>query len=333
MRKLKIISLCLITASLLPYLYGCKTVPDAEYAERLIFAMDTEISIKIPISEPDADTILDSCERLIADIESSISKNASGSSVYLFNQSENGVEFDGTALSVLREALDVAGRTNGAFNPVLGSLSELWNVNERTVPPAAGEITNAAQFCDYTQVKIDGSFVSKPEKGYMLDLGGIGKGYALGKTVSYLRDKIDYGIVSFGGNIGVIGKKPDGSEWKIAIKDPRDADSYIATYTLESGFISVSGDYERYFEYDGRRYHHILDTSTGYPSDSGVMSCAVYCSSAITGDALSTALFVMGRKKAEEFYSSSKYSFEAVISASDGIYTTAGASYTAWEKV
>ena len=116
-----------------------------------------------------------------------------------------------------------------------------------------------------------------------------------------------------GGNIGVFGTKPNSEKFKIGICDPDDASGVVGYLSISSGFISVSGDYERYFEENGERYHHIIDPATGYPAKSDVRSVAVYANNGAAADALSTALFVMGEEKALEFYGENKIAFEAII--------------------
>jgi len=109
----------------------------------------------------------------------------------------------------------------------------------------------------------------------MLDLGGAAKGYICEKAVdSLISCGAEYGIVSIGGNIGVFGENPNGGQWNIGIKNPSEPSELIGKVAIEGGFVAVSGDYERYFERDGVRYHHIIDPSTGYPAESGVRSAA-----------------------------------------------------------
>ena len=134
------------------------------------------------------------------------------------------------------------------------------------------------------------------------------------------------GLVSFGSNVAVFGKKPDGSDFRIGLRDPHDRTDYAGALTLKTGeILSVSGDYERYYTVNGEQYHHILDPKTGYPADTGLSTVAVVCSDGALADALSTALFVMGEEEAIALYNAQIYRFEAIFIRSDGsIRVTSG---------
>jgi len=138
------------------------------------------------------------------------------------------------------------------------------------------------------------------------------------------------GMASFGGNVSVTGSSKANKEkgvqgWNVGIKNPDDEGGILGYFTLQDKTVAVSGDYERYFELDGKRYHHIFDVKTGYPAKSGLRSAAVICSDGLSADALSTALFVMGLDKASEFYKSSGLDFEALLVTDDArIFITPG---------
>lgn len=156
-----------------------------------------------------------------------------------------------------------------------------------------------------------------------MDLGGIGKGAAISKLIEYLKTTdIPGGVVSFGSNVAVFGEKRDGSDYRIALRDPFKEGEYAGVLTLSADdVLSVSGDYERYYTINGEKYHHILDPKTGYPAQSGLSSVAVVCSDGALADALSTALFVMGEDAAQELYSAKVFDFEAIFIATDGTLT------------
>ena len=139
-------------------------------------------------------------------------------------------------------------------------------------------------------------------RGMSLDLGAVGKGI----SCDNLRDKlkslnISGAVISVGGSIVTYGRKPDGSAWNVGIVNPHDTSSYIGTLTLTGDWsVSTSGDYERYVEADGIRYHHIIDPETGYPADAGLSSVTVMSHYGALSDALSTACFVLGTEKAQD---------------------------------
>ena len=161
--------------------------------------------------------------------------------------------------------------------------------------------------------------MKKTDKKTKIDMGAIAKGYTLGKIVEYLKTTdVKYGIISFGGNVGVFGKKTDGSKFKVGITDAADTAKLSGYVFTDSEYISVSGDYERYFIADGVKYSHIFDPATGRPAAADISGVAVICDDAALADALSTALFVKGSEGALKFYDAKIYDFEAVIQLTDG---------------
>jgi len=121
----------------------------------------------------------------------------------------------------------------------------------------------------------------------------------------------------------VVGKKPDGNAFRVAVKNPIDGNDYAKVLDMSSGeVLSVSGDYERYFTIGGEKYHHIIDPETGYPANSGLCSVAVICVDGALADALSTGLFVMGEERARALYASEVFDFEAIFITSDGVVST-----------
>ena len=289
-----------------------------------IYSMSTVITVSVPRNSENADELIAKAKELIYSIENSESVNINNSDIAKFNKSENGIEgVCEDTKSILTTALDLADKTKGAFNPCIGTLSSLWNITgENPTVPSDNSIKEAHSHTDYNSVLISGNMLLKSDSALKIDTGGITKGYALQKTVELLSQSAEYGTVSFGGNVGVFGKKPDGAKWKVGIKNPFDTSKEIGYIRIDDGYIAVSGDYERYFEENGIRYHHILDPETGYPVDNGVHSVAVYAKDATLGDALSTALFVMGYEKGVEFYRSGIYDFEALFITDDGVFTT-----------
>ena len=150
------------------------------------------------------------------------------------------------------------------------------------------------------------------------DLGAVAKGFAAREAEAAIRDAGGTSaMLDLGGNVTVIGAKEDGSPWRVAVKDPRDTGSYLCVLALTDVTLSTSGGYERYFEEDGVRYHHIIDPETGYPADSGLLSVTVVSADHLLADALSTALFVAGPEEALDFWRS-RDDFELVLCTGQG---------------
>ncbi len=269
------------------------------YLSRDMYAMNTVISVNIPADVKGADALMEEAQLLIDGLEAKLSATREQSEI-------STGEYSDETLSVLDYAYEISRNTGGAYDPECLALTRLWRINDGGYIPDEEEISAALEKND-------------------IDLGGIAKGYALQKTVELLSEKAEYGMVSFGGNVGVWGNKPDGTDWTVGIKDPYDTSSVVGKVILsDGGYIAVSGDYERYFEQDGIRYHHIFDPETGYPVYNGTHSTAVYTKDGALGDALSTALFVMGYDKAIELYNSGIYEFEALFVTDEGVFMTKG---------
>ena len=211
--------------------------------------------------------------------------------------------------------------SNGAFDPTIGKIIRLWDITgENPHVPEQSELDELLKDVGYQKVSLDGDKVTL-EKGATLDLGATGKGIGCDVVSDFLKTQEDVSgmILNLGGSsVMAYGEKPDGSDWKVAVTDPRDVEGdYLGAITLEGGeFLSTSGDY-------GKRYHHILDPKTGYPVWNGLDSVTVVCDSGLLADGLSTACFVLGMDDALELLE--KYNAEAVFVDEDkNVYLTSG---------
>ena len=292
------------------------------YKDYDLFAMDTYITLRFSADGCDGD-YLDAhrkeCETVINDTERVISAY-SDSGVYRINAGGEG-EYQAPEVlaGLMRESYEISSLTGGAYDCTLGVLVDLWNVAGGGPVPDEDCITDAALHTGTDKFTVNGNTIVKHDSESKLNFGAAGKGAAAERVIDLLEDSnITCGLVSLGGNIGVFGKKSDGSAFKIGIRDPDDENDVVGYLYIRSGFVSVSGDYERYFIENGTKYHHILDPATGYPAQSGLRSVAVYSQSGVCADALSTALFVMGAERSLEFYESSAVDFEAVFITDGG---------------
>ena len=228
---------------------------------------------------------------------------------------------DDTA-ALMETSLRLYQETGGAFDITILPLMQLWGfpTKEYRVPPEE-EIMRMRTLVGADAIRYDSGAkeVAFSNRGTRIDFGGIAKGYTSERVIQIFRENgVTSGIVSLGGNVQALGHKPDGSNWKIAIQDPDHEGRYLGIIQTADRAVITSGGYERYFESDGKRYHHILDPATGYPADSGLVSVSVISEDGTKADGLSTALFVMGESRAADFWRDHKEEFDYVLLTEDG---------------
>lgn len=197
-------------------------------------------------------------------------------------------------LALIQRALDFSRLTNGAFDITYASAGQYYDYR-KGIRPSAEQLARALPAIDYRHVRIDpqNATIRFLHSGVRIDLGGIAKGYAVDRCIAILQAAgVKSAMVNAGGDTRVLGKHWK-QPWMVGIRDPRNREGLVTMIPLEDAAISTSGDYERYFEKDGVRYHHILNPRTG-TSSAGVRSVSIIGNDATTTDALSTSLFVMG---------------------------------------
>ena len=227
-------------------------------------------------------------------------------------------------LELINIAVHTSEITDGAFDPSIAPLIKLWDFsrqNKKPSVPAGNYIRNAMRHVDYKKIQINDitSEVYLEEKGMEIDLGGIAKGYAADKAVDAIKRKgIRSALVAVAGDIRGFGMNSTGKPWKVGIQDPRPEtesekpwEDIIASLRLEDRAISTSGDYQRFFFQNGKRYHHILDRETGYPAETDLISATVIAPEGYVADGLSTAVFVLGAKEGLELIN--KLGLDAVL--------------------
>lgn len=210
---------------------------------------------------------------------------------------------------VIEEALRWAEASDGAFDPCMGKALEIWDVGHRRVPPAERQIRPLAERSLFRGVDLSiwrGSpAIRFSDPDIQIDLGGIGKGYAVDRAVTALKTRgIDRALVNVGGDLYAMGRAPSGDPWKIGIRSPMDPSKLAGTLELADGAVATSGDYLQFFQHDGRRYHHILDPVTAMPRHSTTHSVSVTAGTTMAADAAATAVFGMQRPDAERLIAS-----------------------------
>lgn len=231
----------------------------------------------------------------IYELDNHISWRREHSFIYNLNHAngDGPVPLGDDARAILETALSVSEKSGGAFDATIAPLSWLWDFDSNPHLPAQEEIDDARALVDYKKLRLEELGATLPE-GMAVDLGAAGKGAACDAAVEvYKQQGIKGAVVAVGGSIGLYGKKPDGSPWKVSVRDPWGEGS-IGVLALGEGFVSTSGSYEKTFEQDGVSYHHLLDPKTGYPAQTGLVSVTVVSDSGALSDCLATACFVLG---------------------------------------
>lgn len=276
------------------------------------------------------DEINDDIDVRLKELENRISVNIVTSEISMcnYNHSAGGkYELSQDLLAYLEEEMEIYQSSKGAYSPCLRPLSGLWGIeNGKNQIPSEKDIKAALEISNADDMHLYDKGVILDNEGMMLDFGATGKGIACDEVRKLLTNsKLQGAVVSIGGSICVYGDKGDGKDWHIGIQDPRGEDGEVFAIVDVPGTVTVStsGDYEKYFEEDGIRYHHIMDFHTGYPADSGLISVTVISEDGLLSDAMSTACFVMGLEKGMDY--AKKQNVDAIFVTSDkSVYVTGG---------
>lgn len=301
-KKIVLLSI-LITALLLLSACAQNNAEKLPQVEDSAFMMNTLVQMRAQGEK--AEEAVEKSMKKIKRIENLMSKTIKSSDIYKLNNNPGRkIKVNKETLIVLRKAKEYAELTDGNFDPALGTLVDLWDIGgaNPTVPLEA-EINKALKFSGYQYLKLYQDSAEITKAGVKIDLGAIVKGYAAEEVKKITEQyKIEHAFINLGGNVLVIGNKTDGSPWKIGIQDPRAGRGNIAAVVdAVDKTIVTSGNYERYFEEDGKIYHHILNPKTGYPSENNLLSVSIISNDSFDADALSTSVYVMGLEQGMNF--------------------------------
>lgn len=250
---------------------------------------------------------------LCDDYEKILSKTIEGSDIYRINHAGGEVvAVDEKTIEVVEKGLEYSRLSGGAFDITIGKVSDLWNFQEMDdkgnhtgVIPETNVIADAMKHVDYNCIIVEGNTIRLTDSEAELDLGGIAKGYIADKVAEFLESKgVTSAVVDLGGNIVVIGEKgesmdnPVGTEFKVGIADPN-SEGLLGLLECKDKTVVTSGTYERYFELDGKRYHHVLNTETGYPTDTDLLAVTIIADKghSVDCDGLSTSCLALGKEK------------------------------------
>ncbi len=306
MKNLHFVLPVAIVVTLISIAFLSKHRSQGEFYRDSCLIMDTVVDVNLwGKGDLDARSAIDSAFVSIAKIDS------------LFKEGMVRVSWSGRehhpipTREVLRLADSLYRLTLGAFDPTIGSVSRLWDFSDGSQPPQPDSLKAGLRMVGLEKMK------NVPGKDFILDVGGIAKGYAIDVAAEVLRNRgFESAIVNGGGDMRLLGKRPDGKPWRIAIRDPRHPGNLIGYIDVEDCAVATSGDYERFFFYEGGRYHHILDPKTGMPAVQ-CQSVTVVAPTACIADGLATGLFVLGPRKGFDVAKSLE-NVEAIFIYADG---------------
>lgn len=294
-------------------------------AEKTVFAMDTYM--KLTAYGENAETAVNISSEKISELERLWSVTDENSEIYAANHSGGkAVPIGRDTADLLELSLEMSEKTGGAIDCTVYPLVKEWGftTGEYKIPDEE-KIAELLQNTGYEKIAFDGTSLTLPEE-FQIDLGAVGKGFTGDLLADIMRENgVTSALLDLGGNIQTVGSKPDGTPWKIGLRNPF-GEGLFAVLEISDKAAVTSGGYERYFVgEDGETYCHILDPKMGKPAKSGISSATAVGASGGVCDALSTALFVMGADKAAEFWRTLELDFEAVLVTEDGkIFITEG---------
>lgn len=297
---------------------------DTTKMSRTVFAMDTVSELTVYAYD---ETVLDLAEEKLAELEKKLSVTLPESEIYALNHNGTATLSKDSA-TLLESAIDICDDTNGALDVTIYPIVSAWGFTTGNYRiPTETELTELRKNIGCEKVTRDGTTFSVPA-GVEIDLGSVAKGYS-GDLLSALltENGVTSALLNLGGNVQAVGTKPNGEDWKVAVRHPIDTENYLGILSLSDMAAITSGGYERYFVgEDGNTYCHIIDPETGRPADSGLLSVTVVGESGLICDAMSTALFVMGLDTAVSYWKSHD-GFDVIFVTENGdIYVTEGLS-------
>lgn len=325
--------LCGVMAGLMIFSLSACRQEEKPKVQQLV-AMDTAVTFSV--YGPNGAEAAEQAADLMRELEGELSRTDENSQVSRLNDANGeSVILDGSLPELLAAAKDYSTLTGGAFDVTIAPLADAWGfTTEAQRVPAPEELTAALARIGSGKIQMEshnGGTQVQMEPGQKIDLGGLAKGYASDRIEGiFAAMEIPRAVVDLGGNIYVRGTRPDGTPWRTGVRDPQNVEQLAAVLLLQDAFAITSGGYQRYFEEDGTRYHHILNPADGYPAESGLLSVTLVADANgwssqehVPGngtmcDALSTALFVMGEEASLQFWRTSALAFDLVLVTEDG---------------
>ncbi|MEG0898266.1 MAG: FAD:protein FMN transferase [Oscillospiraceae bacterium] len=297
------------------------------YDNKNNFVADTSFCLNTVIEQKwygkNAQKNTDEINEMLISFEDKVSSYVENSEINVINQNagKSPVTITDETYQVLKTAKELSEKSDGSFDITVFPLVNLWGITgDNPKVPGEDEIKNSLKLINISNLILEEK--ENGEKtaflknvGMSIDLGGIAKGMAADMVREIAIKNNVKGYASLGGNLSVVGKKPDGTDFKFGLRNPRGtANEYVGIVTLQGKTMATTGDYERFFEENDKRYHHIFDISTGYPVENDLISVTVVSANGALADCLSTEIFVKGKDKLENFLNSDEYEIIAIDS-------------------
>lgn len=297
--------------------------------QRTEFVLGTTVTISL--YDHQSERILDKAFDRITELENTLSINKTGTLLDKINveAGKAPVQVDSDTFNVIEKGLYYSDLTNGSFDITIGPIVKLWNIGTSDARvPSATEIKEKLSLIDYKKVILDetNQTVYLEEPNMLIDLGGIGKGYVTDEIASLLKaEGVEHAIIDLGGNLYMLGNKLNNKPWTVGVQDPfNPRGNIIGHLNVSNKSVVTSGIYERYFEQDGIKYHHILNPETGYPYTNEIAGVTIVSDTSIDGDAISTSVFSKGLNEGMYFIESLENIDAIFITTDYKVYTSSG---------
>lgn len=317
-RNYSVVSLFLVFMFLI--LTGCGSHQEQIKTEREVFAMDTIMNLTFYGEQ--GKTVMDLAIKEINRLESLFSVTKEKSDIARINAAAgNAVTVESETYELIRQCQLYGDETEGFFDISIYPVVKLWGfTTEQYHVPSDTERNKALENVDYKKIELLPDHRIRIAKGMAIDLGAVVKGYLSQRIMELCKEQgVESVIVSLGGNVQALGVKPEGEPYVVGITDPKDGISIYGTLQVQDQAVITSGIYQRYFDEDGKRYHHIMDKRTGMPAENDLASVTVITEKGDRADALATALYVMGEEKAKE-YQKKHPKIQLILIRKDGTY-------------
>lgn len=326
---LKKLTLTFTIILLIVNLSGCEKSESKETITRTEIFMGT--AIKVTLYNNNDEDILDKVFNKIIEIEDLVSINKKGTEIVELNKSagKNKVKLSSVSYDIIKKGVEYSKLSDGKYDISIGPLVKLWNIGlPEAKVPTESEIKATMPYIDYSKIEMNDltKEVFLKEKGMMLDLGSIAKGYVADEIVKILKsESVEKAIIDLGGNIYALGSKEKDKKWNIGIQDPFDnRGNVVGSIAVSNKSVVTTGIYERYIEQDGVKYHHILNPSTGYPYETDIAGVSIVADKSVDADALSTLVFTKGVEEGLRFVEEIDGVDAIFITKDKNIYITKG---------